>query len=77
MASSSWPGVRQIRRLFSHPHTTKLNINLDLAEMGSAERVRQCAALRNELEILTEEATDAFKQRQAAALDDEIQTLTT
>ncbi len=70
--TSSWPVISQLRRLLGiqrGPSTEgpgkdqRFNLQVDLAEMGSNERVQQLKQLEREFQRMLEDAADAYKNR--------------
>lgn len=62
---STWPGIKHLRELLGihreQDGRQRLNLTLDLAEMGSSERVQQLKLLEREFQRMLEEAADAYK----------------
>lgn len=65
--TSSWPVISRLRRLLGihreEDGRQQFNLPVDLAEMGSGERVQQLKQLRTEFQRMLEEAADAYKSR--------------
>ena len=63
---SSWPVINQIRRLLGiqreEDGRQQFSLRVDLAQMGSSERVQQLKQLEREFQRMLEEAADAYKQ---------------
>lgn len=67
---SSWPVINQLRRLLGIDREEILpgkdqqfNLRVDLAPMGSSERVQQLKQLEREFQRMLEDAADAYKDR--------------
>lgn len=73
--ASTWPGIRQIRALlgvfrdedppdlYRGERGEKYTLVLDLAPLGTNERVDQLKRLAREFQRLTENAADAYKEQ--------------
>ncbi len=64
---SSWPVIKQLRHLLGIRPTENarqhFNLPIDLAPMGSIERVQQLKLLEREFQRMLEDAADAYKDR--------------
>ena len=67
MMFSSWPVINQLRRLLGiqreEDGRQQFNLQVDLAKMGSGERVQQLKQLEREFQRMLEDAADAYKNR--------------
>ena len=68
--SSSWPVINQLRRLLGIQRNAdppaagqQFNLPVDLAKMGTSERVQQLKLLEREFQRMLEDAADAYKNR--------------
>ncbi len=70
--TSSWPVISQLRRLLGIQRDPSMegpgkdqrfNLQVDLAKMGSNERVQQLKQLEREFQRMLEDAADAYKNR--------------
>ena len=65
--TSSWPVINQLRRLLGihreEDERQRFNLPVDLAKMGSSERVQQLKQLEREFQRMLEEAADAYKSQ--------------
>ncbi len=60
MKPSDWLGIKQVRAAFGlRTVPDELTINLNLALMGTSERVQQLVAIKNELQQRIKEAAEA------------------
>jgi len=63
--TSSWPVINQLRRLLGiqrqEDGRQQFNLPVDLAKMGSSERVQQLKQLEREFQRMLEDAADAYK----------------
>ena len=63
--TSSWPIINQLRRLLGiqreEDGRQQFDLTVDLAKMGSSERVQQLKQLEREFQRMLEEAADAYK----------------
>ncbi len=66
--TSSWPVINQLRRLLGIQRKEdppaagqQFNLQIDLAKMGSSERVQQLKQLEREFQRMLEDAADAYK----------------
>ncbi len=63
--SSSWPVINQLRRLLGIQREEhgrqQFSLPIDLAKMGSSERVQQLKRLEREFQRMLEDAADAYK----------------
>ena len=63
MVASSWPGIRQLRALFgsrSTETTQQYQLNIDLAAMGTLERVQQCRQIRDFWQQMRDDAWESY-----------------
>lgn len=67
MPPSTWPGIKQIQAFFGRTEESDesptVTITLDVAEMGTAERVSQMKAIVREFQTRTVEAAEAYKSK--------------
>ena len=62
MKPSDWLGIKQVRAAFGlRTVPDELIINLNLALMGTSERVQQLVAVKNELQQRIKEAAEAYQ----------------
>lgn len=65
MKMSTWPGVQKLRDLMGITRggddQEEFTLKFKLAKMGTAERVTQLKALRQEFQHLVEDASDAAR----------------
>ena len=71
--ASTWPGIKQLRQLLApilsgqeDPDCTgerqQFTLRIDLAEMGTAERVTQLKQFQRQFQRMLEDAADAYKE---------------
>jgi len=64
MGTWSWPGLRKLRAILGRANEDsrqKLTLEINLATIGTAERVAQCKAFSREWQRMAEDAADAYK----------------